>query len=87
MDTLNDGAHVSYFAVMMARGFQKNPAQVVSVDQYAQYIKSKMTKLKYMHGMFAARKSREDVLDGVTAMHKPASYWKTKQDELKHPTP
>jgi hypothetical protein len=79
MDTLNDGAHVSFKSLMMARSYFNRPESVMTPERFAAYIRDRLIKITYMKGMFASGKPREHVLDGVRAMHQPASYWEEQQ--------
>ena len=78
METLHDGAHVSFKSLFMARGYFKQE-MVTTPEQFAQYIRKLIGKLDYMLGMFRANKPREDVLNGMQAMHQPASYWEEQR--------
>jgi hypothetical protein len=48
-------------------------------ERFASYIKGLLAKLGYMHGMFQAGKAAEDVLGGVQALYRPASFWEDQQ--------
>lgn len=78
MDTLHDGAHVSFKSLFMARGYYKQET-ATTPEQFAEYIKKLIGKLDYMHGMFKADRPREHVLDGMQAMYQPASYWEEQR--------
>ncbi len=78
MDTLNEGAHVSYKTFMTCMGWARNREYIPSADAYRNYLTKYCDYLHYMHEMFKAGKDKKDVLAGVINLHKPASYWKTK---------
>jgi hypothetical protein len=85
MDTLNDGAHLSFPAFMTCIGMARNP-QYLPSDLPAKYHKHLTTYckyLEYMHGMFKAGKDKKHVLSGVINLHRPASYWNEQQRQLK----
>ncbi len=79
METLHDGAHVSFRSLLMARGFYDHPGLTMTPERFAEYIKKLIGKLQYMHGMFSGGHSKEDVLGGMQAMHQPVSYWEEQQ--------
>ena len=79
METLHEGAHVSFKALIMARGYFNHKSLVMTPERFADYIKSIATKFTYMRGMFEAHKPREHVLDGIQALYRPASYWQEQQ--------
>jgi hypothetical protein len=79
METLHDGAHVSFRSLLMARSYFDHPELVMTPERFAEYIRSLATRLKYMHGMFQAGKPRGQVLDGVQALYRPNSYWEEQQ--------
>jgi hypothetical protein len=87
METLNDGAHVSFKSLLMARGYYDHAELVMTPERFAEYIKKQIAKLNYMHGMFKAGKPRENVLDGVQAMYRPKSYWDEQQRIAREKTP
>jgi hypothetical protein len=78
METLHDGAHVSFRSLVMARGYYDQEL-AMTPERFADYIKKMIAKLTYMHGMFKAEKPREHVLDGMQAMYQPPSYWEEQQ--------
>lgn len=79
METLHDGAHVSFRSLLMARGYFDHPELVMTPERFAAYINRLIAKLNYMAGMFEAGKPRAHVLDGMQAMHRPQSYWEEQQ--------
>jgi hypothetical protein len=81
MDTLNDGAHVSFAAFATCMGLTRNPESLPAEypDLIFKHLTTYCKYLKYMHDMFKAGKSRQDVLAGLINLHRPASYWSTKQ--------
>jgi hypothetical protein len=85
MDTLNDGAHVSFPAFATCIVMAQNP-QCLAADfptKYFDHLTTYCKYLDYMHGMFKAGKRKEDVLSGVISLHRPASYWNAEQQRLK----
>jgi len=40
METLHDGAHVSFRSLLMARGFYDHPGLTMTAERFAEYIKS-----------------------------------------------
>ena len=85
MDTLNDGAHVSFRAFVTCIGLIKNPEYLDKdfADKYFKHLNSYCNYLNYMHDMFKAGKSKDAVLAGVKNLHKPASYWAEQQKLVK----
>jgi hypothetical protein len=83
MDTLNDGAHLSFRAFVTCIGLIKNPQCLGDDfrDKYLKHLNTYCNYLNYMHGMFKGGKSKDAVLAGVKNLHRPASYW-AKQQEL-----
>jgi len=79
MNTLHDGAHVSFKSLVMAKSYFNHPEFVMTPERFAQSIQDLISKVNYMHGMFEAGKPREHVLDGVQALHRPARYWEEQQ--------
>jgi hypothetical protein len=73
MDTLNDGAHVSFRAFLTCMGWVKNPQTMPSTEQYCKYLNAYCNILNYMHGMFKANREKKDVLSGVKSLHRPAN--------------
>ncbi len=45
METLNDGAHVSFKSLLMARGFYDHPPLTMTPERFAEYIKKLIGKL------------------------------------------
>jgi hypothetical protein len=78
METLHDGAHVSFKSLVMARGYYDQEL-AMDPERFADYIKKLISKLAYMHGMFKDGRPREHVLDGMQAMHQPSEYWEKQQ--------
>lgn len=85
IDILNDGAHVSFPAFLTCMGLIKNPEYLAAdfVERYFKHLTTYCNYLQYMHGMFNAGKSKAEVLAGVRNLHKPASYWKAQQEQVK----
>jgi hypothetical protein len=85
LDTLNDGAHLSFAAFMTCIGLAHNPQYLSQdfVEKYFKHLTTYCTHLDYMHDMFKAGKTKNDVLTGVKTLHKPDSYWKRQQEILR----
>jgi hypothetical protein len=81
MKNLHEGAHVSFKALLMAKGFYKHA--MITPETFAAYIKGLLTKYKFIHGAFKSGKTQTEVLDGVQNLFLPASHWATKQKEAK----
>jgi hypothetical protein len=74
IDTLNDGAHVSFRAMFTCIGWVMNPQHVPDPDRYTKHIQQYCQKLDYMLGMFNANKDRKDVLAGLQRLHTPGGF-------------
>jgi len=85
MDTLNDGAHVSFAAFTTCISIAQHPEHVPPdfIDQYHKHLTKYCEYLRYMHGMFQAKKLKEHVLEGMRSLHKPASYWREQQEKAR----
>lgn len=85
MDTLNDGAHVSFAAFTTCISLIQHPEHIPQnfIEQYHKHLTTYCDYLNYMKGMFDAGKPKEHVLEGVRSLHKPASYWKEQQEKAK----
>lgn len=79
METLNDGAHVSFRAFLTCIGFIKNPQYRPSAEAYTKHLVTYCRYLEYMEKMFKAGKEKQHVLEGVKNLHKPDSHWKAQQ--------
>lgn len=79
METLHDGAHVSFKAFLTVIGMKKNPEYLASAQFHTQHLVTYCKYLDYMEGMFKARKDKKHVLEGVKNLHRPASYWQVQQ--------
>lgn len=71
IDTLHDGAHVSFRSFLACIGWVRNPDNLPSVEKYCQHLKTYCDYLNYMHEMFKAGKRKEDVLVGIKNLHRP----------------
>jgi hypothetical protein len=78
METLHDGAHVSFRAFMTCIGFKNNPENLPSPEAYSKHLVTYCKYLDYMHGMFKAGKEKKHVLEGIKNLHRPASHWQAK---------
>jgi hypothetical protein len=76
METLHDGAHVSFRAFLTVIGTVKNPEYLGSdfPGKYLVHLNTYCNYLNYMRQMFKAGKSKEVVLAGVKNLHKPGVY-------------
>lgn len=85
MDTLNDGAHVSFAGFTTCISIAQNPEHIGPnfIERYHKHLTQYCDFLKYMHGMFQDGKAKEHVLEGVRSLHKPASYWKEQQEKAR----
>jgi hypothetical protein len=83
METLHDGAHVSFKAFLTVIGMKKNPEFLPSQQTYVQHLVTYCKYLDYMEEMFNAGKEKKHVLDGVINLHRPASYWQEQQTKAK----
>lgn len=85
MDTLNDGAHVSFAAFTTCISLIRQPHEIPPnfKEQYHKHLTTYCDYLNYMKGMFEAGKPKEHVLEGVKSLHKPASYWREQQEKAK----
>jgi len=83
IETLHDGAHVSFKAFLTCIGFVKNPQYRPSAEAYTKHLVTYCRYLTYMRDMFKAGKSKQDVLDGLRNLHKPAEHWKEQQAKVK----
>ncbi|WP_433965978.1 hypothetical protein [Tunturiibacter gelidiferens] len=72
---LHSSAHASYSAMHTAILFARYPEETQNNDGYLKHLDTYCDRLHYMHEMFKAGKSKEDVLGGMISMHRPASYW------------
>ena len=73
MDTLNDGAHVSFHSFMACIGWALHPENAPPVEGHWKFLTAYCNYLKYMHEMFKEGKSKADVLAGVKNLHRPAT--------------
>ena len=85
METLHEGAHVSFKSLLMARGYFDHPTLAMTPERFAEFVNSLVKKFTYMSGMLKAGKSREHVLGGVQNLYRPASYWNEQQRIAKAP--
>jgi hypothetical protein len=72
METLHQGAHTSFAAFLTSISIVRHPEYLPPglADKYHEHLKKYCVYLNYMHGMFKAGKSRQDVLAGVKNLHK-----------------
>ncbi|HEV2522526.1 MAG TPA: hypothetical protein VGT24_09105 [Candidatus Acidoferrales bacterium] len=74
-DILNDGAHVSFPAIMSWIGLVRNPQYLQPPEEYCRHLRRYCAYLEYISGMFSAGKEKQVVLEGVKNLHRPASEW------------
>lgn len=79
METINQGAHVSFASMLTAIGINSLPLEERNFDNYRKHLDAYLTRLNYMRKMFEQGRSREQVLEGLRMMHKPDSYWIEQQ--------
>lgn len=70
MDNLNEGAHVSYPAMLSARGWTKHPEHRIKLETYQTHLQSRLAKWRYIHQLFNTGKSREHVLEAVKTAYR-----------------
>lgn len=75
IDTLNDGAHASFRAFLTCIGLARNQDNLPPPEKYCEHLATYCRYLNYMHEMFKAGKTKEEVLSGVKNLHMPASHW------------
>jgi len=59
----------------------QHPEYLPNMQKYFTHLETRCTRLNYMRQMFEGGKSKDDVLGGMIAMHKPESYWQQKSKE------
>jgi hypothetical protein len=79
MDTINQGAHVSFASMLTAIGINSLPNEETNFDNYRKHLETYLVRLNYMRKMFEQGRSRDQVLEGLRRMHKPDSYWIEQQ--------
>jgi hypothetical protein len=77
IDTLHDGAHVSFRSFLTCIGWVHNPQAMPKPEDYRRHLKTYCNYLNYMCGMFEAGKAKQHVLVGVRNLHRPASHWRS----------
>ena len=81
MDILNDGAHLSFRAVLTCIGWARNPESLQDYpEKYFKHLTTYCSYLEYMHGLFKAGRSKQDVLAVAINLHRPFSFWSKKID-------
>jgi len=79
METINQGAHVSFASMLTAIGINSLPAEERNLDNYRKHLDTYLVRLNHMRKMFEQGRSREQVLEALRMMHKPDSYWIEQQ--------
>jgi len=79
MDTINQGAHVSFASMLTVIGINSLPNEETNCENYHKHLDTYLVRLNYMRKMFEQGRSREQVLEGLRMMHKPDSYWIEQQ--------
>jgi hypothetical protein len=72
METLNDGAHVSFRSVMTSISLRAHPEYVPPDlhERYSKHLSTYVSRLNYIHGMFKAGRTKADVLNGMINLHR-----------------
>jgi hypothetical protein len=83
LEMLHSSGHASFGAILTAIGFIRNPEIASNTEGYIKHLDAYCTRLDYMHNMFKAGKSKDDVLGGVMALHKPASHWQAQAEQAR----
>jgi hypothetical protein len=73
IDTLHDGAHVSFRSFLTCIGWVRNPEYRPSPEEYCKYLEMYCRHLDSIHGHFKAGRSKEQVLVFIKHLHDPAS--------------
>jgi hypothetical protein len=85
---LHSSGHASFGAILTAISFIRNPETALNTEGYSKHLDTYCTRLDYMHNMFkSGKRSKADVLGGMIAMHRPASYWQAKAQQLPEDPP
>jgi hypothetical protein len=71
MNDLNQNAHASYTTMLTCLGLMRNPKHRELIPQHIDHWKRLCDYLNYMEQMFAAGKSKSDVMTGVMNLHRP----------------
>jgi hypothetical protein len=69
LQMLHSSGHASFAAILTAISFRGNPETHIYTERYIKHLGDHCRDLRYMHGMFKAGKSKEDVLNGVKSMN------------------
>jgi hypothetical protein len=83
LEMLHSSGHASFGAILTTISFIRNPEIAPSTEGYVKHLTTYCGRLEYMHNMFKAGKSKDDVLSGMIAMHKPASYWQEQAEQAR----
>jgi hypothetical protein len=85
MDTLNEGAHVSFKAFITWVGLAQNAPYLPPdlPDRYHKHLTTYCGYSRHMHELFKAGRPREIVLEAAINLHRPASYWQGQRNEQK----
>jgi hypothetical protein len=73
LDVLHSSGHASFSAILTAIAFIRNPDTAPNIDGYVKHLATYCDRLDYMHSRFKSGTSKADVLDGMIAMHRPAT--------------
>ena len=82
MDTLNEGAHVSFTEIMTCIGLVRNP-ELLPADfpgNYFKHLTTYCTYLGQMHELFKAGRTKDVVLAAAINLHRPASYCEARRE-------
>ena len=83
VETLHAGAHGSISAFMTWIGLANHPEMLPAPDKYIEHLGKYCNYLDYMHQMFKAGKTKQDVLTAVINLHRPSSYWQAQQTQTR----
>jgi hypothetical protein len=87
LEMLHSSGHASFAAILTAISFIRNSEIAPSPEGYIKHLETYCARLDYMHNMFKAGRSKEDVLGGMIAMHRPASYWQDQAEQARAQQP
>jgi hypothetical protein len=88
MDTLNDGAHISFKSLMTSISLAKNPNYISGyAGRYFEHLNTYCAYLNHLHGLFKAGRPKDVVLAAAINLHRPASYWEAQQKRAQGTNP
>lgn len=82
MDTINQGAHASFFAMMMVIGFARHPEHLepYTSGRYFKHVETYYRNLKQVRDMFAKDADKATVLKVLVNMSRPATILFKKEE-------